>query len=501
MPPAQRPGPPTGQAAPQYQPYPGYPGYPGLPAQPGYPAQPYYGGQNGYAHPQPYPPRPGYYGYPPYAAYPGYYGYYGYPPYAYPYPWQMYQRPKRDGYLLGLSITAFAGSILALLCGLGCVLFVLLIALIPSTSTLGAGQKFGALVEFIAFSAAGILGGSFGLYHSIRSLFLKKPSADFRLPWFWIFLALYLAIIGIGAALYYNGRAVANEPLTIVLIALAGIFPALTIIALGVRRLHFPRLARWPTSWRRFTLALVSGSTLAILLALIFELILSVSVSRLLGVSGLSLDNPDQPLPADPRGIIFMFLLVSVIAPLVEETVKPLAVVIMMGRIRSAAEAFVLGLGAGVGFDLIETSGYISAGYRDWLDVALQRSTAGLLHGFGAAMVSLGWYYLTHKDSARRRFLLGFGCIGYAVLQHAIWNGSFGLQLLPAPIGPYLDNGTIALGKLVMPSFILVYIVLSLLMLIFFLFVTTKLRGKKTELPPDKSRMQPLPNPPVAVRA
>lgn len=498
MPPAQRPGPPT---APQYLPQAPYPGFP---AQPGYPAQPYYGGQNGYAHydarhyPQPYPAHPGYYGYPPYAAYPNYYGYYGYPPYPYPYPWQ--QRPKRDGYLLGMSITAFVGSIIALICGLLCVVFVLFITILPDTAMVAPNQKFGALVEFIAFSLAGLVGGSFGLYHSIRALFLKKPSADFRLPWFWIFLALYAAVIGIGAALYYSGHAVANEPLTIVLIALAGILPALTFVALGVRRVHFPRLAPWPTSWRRFTLALVSGSTLAILLALIFEFVLSLSASRLLGVSGLSLDNPDQPLPSDPRTIIFMFLLVSVIAPLVEETVKPLAVVIMMGRIRSAAEAFVLGLGAGVGFDLIETSGYISQGYRDWLDVALQRSTAGLLHGFGAAMVALGWYYLTHKDSARRRFLLGFGCIAYAVLQHAIWNGSFGLQLLPAPIGPYLDNGTIALGKLVMPSFILVYIALSLLMLIFFLFVTTKLRGKKTELPSDKSKMQPLPQPPVALR-
>jgi hypothetical protein len=174
-----------------------------------------------------------------------------------------------------------------------------------------------------------------------------------------------------------------------------------------------------------------------------------------------------------------MFIVVSVIAPLVEEFVKPLAVVVMMGRIRSAAEAFVLGLAAGIGFDLIETVGYISMGYRNWLNVALERSAAGLLHGFGAGMVTLGWYYVTHSKEGRHRFLLGLGCWVYAILQHALWNGSFGLQLLPAPVGPYLDTGTITIGAVSVPSFTLVYVIESALMLIFFLYVTGKLRGKK----------------------
>src|SRR5207249_1121714 len=124
-------------------------------------------------------------------------------------------------------------------------------------------------------------------------------------------------------------------------------------------------------------------------------------ISLQLGVKNFSLDNPDQPIPNDPRAILFMFILVSVIAPVVEEAVKPLAVVVLIGRIRSAAEAFVLGLACGIGFDLIETTGYISAGYQDWLSIALIRTGAGLLHGFGAAMVALGWYYLVHPGKKR----------------------------------------------------------------------------------------------------
>jgi len=474
------------QTPPSYAPYPGTPNA-------GYPA---YYGQNGYTNAQA-----------PHATYPQqYYGYpaYGYAPYGYyPYPYPTVPpQPGRDGYLLGMSITSFAGSILVFLAGIVSILFLLLVAAIPTTQNLGPSQRFGAIVQLVAFAVAGIAGGGFTFYHSFRSLFLKKPSADFKLPWFWIFFVLYLVVVVIAAAMRANGQAVTNTPLTIFMIALAAILPSLTIIALGVRRVHYPGEIRWPTTWRRFTVALVSGATLAIMLAIIFELVLTVVLQQQLGVKSISLDNPDQPIPQDARSIVFLLLIVSVVAPLVEEGVKPLAVAIMSGRLRSAGEAFVLGLACGIGFNLIETAGYISMGYNNWLDVALQRTSSGLLHGFGAAMVSLGWYYLTHPGESKHRFLLPVGCWGYAVLQHAIWNGSFLFALLPAPIGPFLDNGVVPLGPLSFPSIMLVYGVLTILMLVFFLYVTKKIRPKQpgSQPKPDKVGNE-LAHEPVAVRA
>jgi RsiW-degrading membrane proteinase PrsW (M82 family) len=447
-------------------PYQGYPaGYPPYQIPAGYypPTTNYHYGNN----PAPYgsylPPAP----------HPGYYPY----PYYYPYPAQP-PKPKRDGYLLGVSIAAFIGSILVLLGGFISFFILLLVTLLPTTEHLSPQQLFSSNVLFTALGIAGVLGGTFSLYHSIRSLFLRKPSATFKLPWFWVFLALYSGVLIIAGIMQGTGNAVSNIPLTIFLIALASLLPALTILSLGLRRIHFPRTAPWPTSWRRFTLALVSGTTLAIVLASIFELLLAAVLANSLGLTNIAIDNPNLPIPHNPRAIGFLFVLVAVIAPLVEETVKPLAVVILIGRIRSAAEAFILGLSCGIGFDLIETSSYISMGYKNWLDVALQRSTAGLLHGLGAAMVALGWYYLTHPKEQKHSVLLALGCWTYAVLQHAIWNGSFVLQLLPAPIGPYLDNGTINIGSLVLPSFILIYIVESTLILVFFLYMTGKLRSK-----------------------
>ena len=431
-----------------------------------------------------YPPYP-------YAPYPPYQGYYGYSPYGYSYPYPMQPpTPKRDGYQLGVSIAAFVSAILVFLAGLVCVLLLLLLSVAPTPST-SQDQLLSATATFSAFALAGIVGGGFCLYHSVRALFLNRPSAQFKLPWFWIFLALYIGLLLIASLLNYNGLSTSNVPATLFLIALAGLLPALTVLALALRRIHYPREAKWPTTWRRFSLAIVSGATIAVVLAAIFELILTAIAIQQSGITSSLIDNPNLPIPHDPKTIALLLVVVSLIAPVVEEAVKPLAVVVLIGRVQSAAEAFILGLACGIGFDLIETSGYISMGNQDWVSVAIERSSAGLLHGFGAGMVALGWYLITHPKSAQRNVLLAFGCWGYAILQHATWNGSFLFQLLPSPIGPYLDSGTIPLGSITMPASIIVYLIETVLMLLFFLYVTGKLRGKQPPLNPSPEESQP----------
>lgn len=481
--------------APQARAYPGYvSGYaPQAGASPGY--------ANGYA-PQAggYPGYPAYPGYAPQVGtYPGYPGYPAYPAYGYyppfPYGWYAPPQPKRDGYTLGISIAAFTGSLLALLGGVVSGGLLLLMVMVASTTgRLATQQQFSGMTVLSALAIAGLVGGGFSLYHSIRALFFKKPSVPFKLPWFWVFLSLYILVIAVGFLVSGDRQIAVNSPITIFLIAMSGILPALTILALAVRRVRHGVKNAWPTTWRRFTLAIASGATSAVLLASIFELILTLIAGIGLRVSAFSIDNPNMPMPQNIRLLLFMFILVSAIAPLVEETVKPLAAVALIGRMRSAGEAFVLGLSCGIGFDLIETIGYISQGYHQWIETALERSAAGLLHGFGAGMVALGWYYLTHRGSLRKnRILIALGCGIYALLQHAIWNGSFGLALLPAPIGSFFDNGTIMIGSYAMPGLVVAYIVETVLMLIFFFFVTGKLRS--TAPTPDQEAPKPLAQP------
>jgi RsiW-degrading membrane proteinase PrsW (M82 family) len=448
---------------------------------------------------QAYTPQPVYQQYPGYSA--------GYAPYAYPpYAWQPQPpHPKRDGYLLAMAISSLVGSSLVLLIGLIFTGLLLLATALPN-KTMNGSQQFDVAIVIALFICVGIFGGSFGLYHSIRSL-IKKPSADFSLPWFWIFLVLYVAVAVIGFVLHSRGQEVAFPVLSATLIVLAGVLPALAVTAIAVRRLRtragkaihgrdaqssmvgagIPALLKdkWETSWRRFTLALLSGATLSVTLAGVLEFVLLVLLILLTHAQGMQnlvscVNTPDVQNCQNAGAYSLLFITIAVVAPLVEETVKPLAVVLLIGRVRSAAEAFVLGLACGIGFDIVETSLYISMGYHDWLNVALTRTGAGLLHGFGAAMVALGWYYLTHAQESGypKAFLRAFACWFYAVFQHAVWNGSVTLVLLPGPVGQFLQNWTLNIGFASLPSDVVINSIETLLILAFFIYMTGKLRSK-----------------------
>jgi len=448
---------------------------------------------------QPYPPAG--YGYPPpaYSGAPAYNGYgypYGYPPpYGYPYyGWQP--RPKRDGYQFAVSIVTTIGAALAILGGLFSAFILLLVLLVPHP-TEPNNIFFSGVMTYLAFTIAGVVGGAFCLYHSIRALNLK-PSASVRLPWFWIPIILYLLVLGIGYALQTNGLSVTYWSLTIFMISLAAVFPALALAALGVRRLRFPT---WPTTWRRFTLALVSGATLGIGLALILELGLSLLALRSSGNLFFNcIDDPSGPGCNQALQFNIVFLIVAVIGPVVEETVKPLGVALYSGRMRSAAESFTLGMAAGIGFALVETVGYIGSGYQDWLSVALMRTGASLLHGFGAGMVALGWYYLVHRKQGGG-ILIAVLCWLYAVFQHLVWNGTAVLAFLPAPVGSTIDSWNINLGFTALPFLEVMNIIEAILILVFFIYMTGRLRRHKpTPSPNPEHRPKPSNEPRVVAR-
>ncbi|HLQ10841.1 MAG TPA: PrsW family glutamic-type intramembrane protease [Ktedonobacteraceae bacterium] len=487
---------PQPQQPPLYNPasYPGYANY-AAPVTGNPPSQTFPPPAAGYAPPgSSYPnfavPSPSYQGYvsgppippvPP--AYPPYGAYHNYPqpgayPYAYPYAYAP-PRPPRDGYLFGVGIAAFIGSILVLLGGL-LSFFLLLFVQTVHTSTITADQSFAGSVLFAAFALIGLIGGGFGLYHSTRSVFLRKPSSEFSLPTFWLFVALYAALMVGGFVLHNQGQDQANLTLLAVLILLAGLFPALAVLALGNQRLRFrlrlPKVVNWPTSWRRLTFAIVSGATLGILVAGLLEWVLLAALVRGQGVNPLlCINNPNAGGCQNPNVYNLLFIAVAIIAPIVEETVKPLAVIILIGRMRSAAEAFVLGLACGIGFDLIETSGYIASSTAHWLDIALIRTGAGLLHGMGAGMVALGWYYLTHPG--KNRIPKAVGCWLYAVVQHALWNGSAFMTLLPGGPGTFFSN-TLTIGPVTLFFYEFVNIGEAIFILLFFLYITYRIREK-----------------------
>lgn len=393
-----------------------------------------------------------------------------------------------------MNIATLVSTIIVLLGGLVLLAITLIIGLNPQNTNLSADKYFSTILQLIAFTCAGLIGGTFSLYISIRAL-LRKPSANLRLPVFWIFLMLYAIVIAISVGLQNSGNAVTNLPLSIFLIVLAAIFPALALLAFGVRRLRFPA---WPTTWRRFVVALTSGATSGIGLALVLELLAAYLLVKGMQTSNAlnCVNDPTAPGCGTTASFTATFILVAILGPVIEETVKPLAVVAFIGRVRSASEAFVLGMACGIGFALIETVGYIGLGYQDWLTVALERTGASLLHGFGAGMVALGWYYLFHAK--RYRFLKFLGCFAYAIFQHFAWNATALLALLPGPAGSTINSWNLNLGFTVLPLPEILNILEVVLILVFFIYITGIIRGSTT--PPEPRQPQPSSNAPVFAR-
>lgn len=82
----------------------------------------------------------------------------------------------------------------------------------------------------------------------------------------------------------------------------------------------------------------------------------------------------------------------AVVAPLAEETSKPLAALVR--RPRTSRDAFLFGAAAGTGFAMVENlmyaSGWMWGPLDNWLPVAVMRMLGAGVHVFGAALVTWG---------------------------------------------------------------------------------------------------------------
>lgn len=385
--------------------------------QPGAPA-PGYGWPSGPPGAAGYLPSP--YPYPGGSPAPQTPGGYPWPYYAYPAPAPQ-RRPKGETYALVIAWIATVGGGLSVLGGL----LVLAVTVIAALG--GTGDSLALLNTLLGFTVPPIIGGILALVYGIGRI-RRLPGRRLSVPSPWLFGGLSAAALGAGVVLW-NLRAVPGPALAVLPLAvLSGVLPALAIVFLGAKRLG------QPTTGRHFWLSLFYGATVAPLLAAILELILVIIVVSVAQSLGYSVNSSVTNLTSSPRTTaeaVILFLVLAVVAPIVEEGLKPLGAVLIMRRLRTPSEAFLLGLAAGIGFDIVETIGYIGMGEADWISVAIQRLGAGLLHGVGAGMAALGWYYLINGKGIPHRWLRGFGGLAYAVVQHAVFNGSNLLTLIP----------------------------------------------------------------------
>lgn len=419
---------------------PGYPTYAqgqGVPYTP-YPAPPY----------QPYAP------YPPYGPY---------PPYAYP-PMQPKRAPGETYALVVSWIVTVVGAL--------SIILALLILGISGLALSDGSNSLSTLGLAVSFGLAPLAGGVMAMVMGIQGI-LRRPSRTFTMPSYWFLFALALLALGAGVALWNlfpaPGSALAVSPLVV----MSGVLPALAILALTTQRL------RNPSTRRHVWMSLAYGATLAPLLAIIFELLATLViylVARALGFDVGNALNGANFSPTNPQELVAQLLDISLTAAVVEETLKPLGAVLIIRRLRTRSDAFLVGMAAGIGFNIVETIGYITQGQGDWINVALERSTAGLLHGVGAGMATLGWWYLINGKGVPLRFLKGFGLILYAMTQHAINNGvAVLIGLVPEPLRSLLFD-TFYLGRLPEQYASLVFLAYGGLILIVLLWITAVLR-------------------------
>lgn len=120
----------------------------------------------------------------------------------------------------------------------------------------------------------------------------------------------------------------------------------------------------------------------------------------------------------------FYLIELALVAPLAEETIKPLGAVAR--RPRTETDAFLFGAAAGTGFAVVENLIYASAWFWGstsyWVPISMARMLGAGVHAFGAGMVAWGIYQV---QSATGRGWRDLGLSFVAALSvHGLWNGT-----------------------------------------------------------------------------
>jgi PrsW family intramembrane metalloprotease len=126
------------------------------------------------------------------------------------------------------------------------------------------------------------------------------------------------------------------------------------------------------------------------------------------------------PYLTNPVVLVMALIFASILAPLIEETLKPAAVWLLGKRIHSPAQGFALGGLCGSGFALLEGT-LAAGGNSQMLGIGIAaRATSSLMHITASGL--MGWGIASAYLDKRIGRLAGAYML--AVFIHGIWNGS-----------------------------------------------------------------------------
>ena len=239
-------------------------------------------------------------------------------------------------------------------------------------------------------------------------------------------LTLVALAITVGAAIF---SLFADRPLGGILLV-AAIGPPLTALSLA-----------WAASgggvWPRKTVAaLIVGGTVVPALVIALLGVVTVAVWVVVGPLAQAATDLFDQLRVDPELLdvltspwaLLLLVELAVVAPVGEETLKPLGA--LFARPGSRREAFLLGAAVGAGFAAIENVLYASGWFWSfdwWLPIAVLRSTGAALHLLGTGLISVALYERRHRMKGRSSVA---GMWGLAVGIHAFWNGSIAVAIV-----------------------------------------------------------------------
>jgi RsiW-degrading membrane proteinase PrsW (M82 family) len=304
--------------------------------------------------------------------------------------------------------------------GLPALLGILPLAAMSITETYGA-VDWG--LSWFLFLAVTLGCGGATFFHGARAL-KGLPSRPLRLPPTWALGGGFFVALAVGLGLR-SVRLCAPVGFPPVFVA-AVLLPPLAAVAWMVDR------RPGEITWRRAAVAFAAGATVSVGLAIVLEVLLPGVVLALVwdladlvlpALGGLidALVGGDVADALTSPGFFFAMIHLAVVAPLVEELVKPLVTLPLLKRLAQPRDALLMGAIAGAGFAVLEDALYAGFGLRIWAGILLVRAMGAAIHSLGAGLTAWGWHGLLHRrPGAVRRWLTRYGL---AVGVHALWNG------------------------------------------------------------------------------
>ena len=164
-----------------------------------------------------------------------------------------------------------------------------------------------------------------------------------------------------------------------------------------------------------------------VLIALAWGMFSTLPASLLNDIGARLLDVDQNALLGNGNFGSPELMLVSVVAPIVEELLKPIGLLFVMKRLRTPYEGVLYGVACGMGFAIIENMLYelfivIWYGSDAWTINAFVRGIGStVLHAVGPAAVGYAIAYSNQMEKPMTKYV-GLAYV-FGIVMHGLWNG------------------------------------------------------------------------------